>query len=156
MWWNGASRCWFDGKSIETETNISVRWNKSKRAELWGSQSGIWVGMLTIWVKSFEIEFTKSISSIWICWHILLMDGKFSKDKHISRWVDRENLIYVRWNQKLCIKSKVINRRKRSKTLSEVKPVKNICKNLLSFLKISPRQKEVLVPHKLWDHAYKY
>ena len=35
---------------------------------------------------------------------------------------------------------KMINREKRSKTLSEVKPVKNISKNLLSFLKISPVQ----------------
>ena len=60
------------------------------------NQSGIWVGTLTIWVKSFEIEFSKSISSIRICWHILLMDNEFSKDKHISRWVDWENLIYDR------------------------------------------------------------
>ena len=27
------------------------------------------------------------------------MDIKVSKDKHISRWVDRENLIYVRWTR---------------------------------------------------------
>ena len=33
---------------------------------------------------------------------------------------------------------KVINRRKRSKTLSEVKPVEKISKNLQSFLEISP------------------
>ena len=26
------------------------------------------------------------------------MDVKVSKDKYISRWVDQENLIYVRWN----------------------------------------------------------
>ena len=25
------------------------------------------------------------------------MAVKVSKDKHISRWVDQENLIYVRW-----------------------------------------------------------
>ena len=66
------------------------------------------------------------------------MDIKVSKDKNISRWVDRENLI--EW----------------SKTLSEVKPVKNINKNLQSFLEISPVQKEVLLSHKLWDHAYEY
>ena len=35
--------------------------------------------------------------------------------------------------------------RKRSKTLSEVKPVKNISKNLQSFLEISSAQKEVLL-----------
>ena len=33
---------------------------------------------------------------------------------------------------------KVIDRGKRSKTLSEVKPVENISKNLQSFLEISP------------------
>ena len=49
---------------------------------------------------------------------------------------------------------KVINRGKRSKTLSEVKPVKNISKNLQSFLEIRPMQKEVLLLHKLQGHAY--
>ena len=46
--------------------------------------------------------------------------------------------------------------RKRSKTLSEVKPVENISQNLQSFLEICPVQKEVLPSHKLPDHAYKY
>ena len=45
---------------------------------------------------------------------------------------------------------------KRSKTLSEVKPVENINKNLRSVLEISPVQKEVLLLHKLRDHAYEY
>ena len=55
------------------------------------------------------------------------------------------------------IKTKnVTNREKRSKTLSEVKPVENISKNLQSFLEISPVQKEVLLSHKLRDHAYEY
>ena len=49
---------------------------------------------------------------------------------------------------------KVIDRGKRSKTLSEVKPVENISKNLQSFLDISLVQKEVLLLHKLQDHAY--
>ena len=49
---------------------------------------------------------------------------------------------------------KVIDRGKRSKTLSEVKPVKNISKNLQSFLEINPVQKEVFLSHKLQDHAY--
>ena len=51
---------------------------------------------------------------------------------------------------------KVINRGKRSKDLSEVKPVKNISKNLQSFLEIRPVQKEVLPWHTLQDHAYEY
>ena len=49
---------------------------------------------------------------------------------------------------------KMIDRGKRSKTLSDVKPVKDISKNLESFLEISPVQKEVLPSHKLQDHAY--
>ena len=51
---------------------------------------------------------------------------------------------------------KVIDSGERSKTLSEVKPVENISKNLQSFLEISPMQKEVLLSHKLRDHAYEY
>ena len=70
MQWNGASHCEFDGKSMETETTTwsefpngrkamvehSIRRNKSKRAGLWESQSGIRVGKLTIWVRLFDIE----------------------------------------------------------------------------------------------------
>ena len=48
---------------------------------------------------------------------------------------------------------KVIDRGK-SKTLSEVKPVENIRKNLQSFLEISLMQKEVLLSHKLQDDAW--
>ena len=44
---------------------------------------------------------------------------------------------------------KVIDTGKRSKTLSEVKPVENITKNPQSFLQISPVEKEVLPSHKL-------
>ena len=61
----------------------------------------------------------------------------------------------MKQNQKLCIKrKKVINRGKRSKTLSEVKPVENISKNQQSFLESSCVEKEVL--YKLQDHAYEY
>ena len=48
----------------------------------------------------------------------------------------------------------VIDIGKRSKTLSEVKPIENINKNPQSFLEISPVQKEDLPSHKLQDHAY--
>ena len=51
---------------------------------------------------------------------------------------------------------KVIDRGKRSKTLSEEKPVENINKNLQSFLEIRPMQKEVLLSHKLRDQAYEH
>ena len=49
---------------------------------------------------------------------------------------------------------KIIDRGKRSKTLSKVKPVENISKNLQSFLEISRVQKEVLLSHKPQDHTY--
>ena len=63
----------------------------------------------------------------------------------------------MKQNQKPCTKlKKVIDRGKRSKTLSEVKPVKNINKNLQSFLEVSTVQKEVLLSHELQDHAYEY
>ena len=51
---------------------------------------------------------------------------------------------------------KVIDRGKRIKTLSEVKQVENISKNVQSFLEISPMEKEDLPSHKLQDHAYEY
>ena len=62
-------------------------------------------------------------------------------------------------NQKPCTKTKVIDRGKRKRTLSQAKPVENISKNQESFLGISPvkkSQKKVLPSHKLQDHAYEY
>ena len=51
----------------------------------------------------------------------------------------------MKYNQNPCTKMKmVIDRGKKSKALSEVKPVENISKNLQSFLEISPVQKKVL------------
>ena len=59
------------------------------------------------------------------------------------------------------IDSKTVNededgdqQRKKSKTLSEEKPEKKISKNLQSLLEIRLVQKEVLLSHKLKDHAY--
>ena len=48
---------------------------------------------------------------------------------------------------------KVIDGGKRSKTLSELKTVENISKNLHSFLETCPEQKKVLSQPKLQDHA---
>ena len=63
------------------------------------------------------------------------MDIKDSKVKCIARWVDQENVIYVRWNRtKNCITTKnVIDKGKRSKRQSEVKLVKNTSKNAHNF-----------------------
>ena len=84
------------------------------------------------------------------------MDIKVSKDKLIGRWGDQENLIYVTWNE-----LKTVHKdeegdwlRKKSKTMSGVKPVENVGKNPQSFLEISPLQKEVLLSYKLQGHAY--
>ena len=52
----------------------------------------------------------------------------------------------MKQNQTPCIKTKmVIHRGKRSKTLSEVKPVKNLSKNLQSFLEISPCKRKSFI-----------
>ena len=69
--------------------------------------------------------------------------------------IERTSTCQMKQNQKPCTKrKKVINRGKRSKTLSEVKPVKNVSKKLQSFLEISPFQKEFLPSYKLRNHAY--
>ena len=60
----------------------------------------------------------------------------------------------MKWSQKLCITRKVIDRGKRSKTLSEVNLVENTGKNLQSFPDISVLQKEVLLSRELQDHAH--
>ena len=65
----GASRCEFDGNSMQTETKTWLEFpnggksiveqilasEEINRSGLWESQSGIRVGKLTIWVRSFEI-----------------------------------------------------------------------------------------------------
>ena len=50
----------------------------------------------------------------------------------------------------------MIDRGKRSKMLSDVKPAENINKNLQNFLEMGPVQKKVLLSHKLQDHANEY
>ena len=62
----------------------------------------------------------------------------------------------MKYTQKMCISTKkVTDRGKRRETLSEVKSVENIIKNLQTFLQIRPVQKDVLLSHKLQEHAYK-
>ena len=67
-----------------------------------------------------------------------MADVKVSPDKHISWRVDRENLIYIRWNRLM------IDRGKWSKTITEVKPAKNTSNNPQGFLETGPARKEVL------------
>ena len=44
-------------------------------------------------------EFSRSISSTRIGKPALMKDVKVSKGKNINKWVERENLIYVRWSR---------------------------------------------------------
>ena len=74
------------------------------------------------------------------------------KSEDLSFWYKQKNGLIKRTSSmldeiesKTIHKDKVINRGKRSKTLSELKPVENISKNLQSFLEISCVQKEVLL-----------
>ena len=50
--------------SILEQVLASEEKNKSKRAGPWESQSRIWVGKLTVWVRSFEIEILQQISLV--------------------------------------------------------------------------------------------
>ena len=86
-----------------------------------------------------------------------MMDVKVSKDKHKQmHWSREPHLCLMKWHQKPCIKTKkVIDRGKRSKPLSEVKPVENISNSPHSLLEISLVQKQVLPSHDLQGHAYK-
>ena len=123
MRWNRASCCdQYDGnvngnwdnkmiriyqrRESHCRTNISVRRNKSKRAGLWESQSGIrketiWkVNHLSkvIWGRKIITEFIRCISSTRIAKPVVMMDIKVSNNKIISKWVDWENLIYDKSN----------------------------------------------------------
>ena len=79
------------------------------------------------------------------------MNVKVFKNKHTSRWV----VLLERTSSMLDeIGSKTVHNDResdqpRKKTLSEIKLVENISKNLKSFLEITPVQKKVLISHKL-------
>ena len=180
MRWNKASHCQDDGKSMKTETATwsefpnggkaiveqvpvsrkkEIQKRRTVRITVWDLSWKVSHLSKVIWDRKITTEFTRSTSSSRIGKPVLVMDVKVSKDKHICRWVDRENLICVRWKR---IKNHASRQRKWSTEEKEVRhwlkvnPVENIRKNLPSFLEISPVQKELHSSHKLWDHAYKY
>ena len=62
------------GKVIVEKILASEEISKSKQAGLWESQSGIQVRKLTIWVRSCETGFTKSIRSARIGKPVHMMD----------------------------------------------------------------------------------
>ena len=82
--------------------------NKSKRAEQWVSHSGILVRKLTIWVRLtiwVEVVWDRNVITVHQVYQFYknkltsAYDGRWVfKGKYISRWVDWENLIFVRWN----------------------------------------------------------
>ena len=73
-------------------------------------------------------EFTRSINSTRIGKQVLMMDVKVSKDKNIADGlIEGTSSMLDEIESKTVHKAeKVIDRGKRSKTLSEVKPVENI------------------------------
>ena len=66
------------------------------RITVWGPSRKVNHLSKVIGVRKIIAEFTRLISFTRIGKPVLMMDVKVSKDKNISRWVDRENLIYVR------------------------------------------------------------
>ena len=84
------------------------------------------------------------------------MNVKFQKANTLAEGlITRISSMLDEIDQKPCITiKKVIDRGKRSKTLSEVKLVENISKNLQSFLERSPVQKEIFLSNNLQDHGY--
>ena len=116
--------CEYDGKSMETETTPWSELPKggkaivehilvfeerkiSKRARLritvWDMSRKVNHLSKVIWdyydIWKIMTEFTRSISSTRIGKPVLMMHVKVSKDKHICRWVDQENLVCVRWSR---------------------------------------------------------
>ena len=101
------------GKATAKQVVASEERNNLKKAGLWES---VWdpsrnVNHLSkfIWDRKIITEFTRSISSTRIGKPVLMMDVKVSKNKNISRWIDWENLIYVRSNR---IKNRAQRRRR--------------------------------------------
>ena len=101
--------CHNGGKAIVEQLLASEERKKSKRTGLWESQSQIQVGMLTIQVRSFEIE--TRVHQVYQ-FHQNRLAGPYDGSLNLqrkthSKGVDQENLIYVRWNR---IKNHVYSR----------------------------------------------
>ena len=92
----------FQWKESHCRTNSSVRIKKeiqkgtTMRITVWNPSRKVNHLGKVISDRKVITEFTRSISSTRIGKPVLMMDVKVSKDKIISRWVDRENLMYVR------------------------------------------------------------
>ena len=81
----------------------------------------------------------------------------FLRDYPLCKKCLQNSKLYINfWTNRIknCTTTKVIDRGKRSKMLSEVMPVENISNNQQSFLEISPVQKQALFLYELQDHTY--
>ena len=113
-WDNNMTRI-FQWRESHCRTNTSVgrkkEIQKSKfvRFTVWDPSRKVNHLSNVVWDRKIITEFTISISSTRIGKPVLMMDVKVSKDKCISRWVHRENLIYVGWNR---IKNRAQRRRR--------------------------------------------
>ena len=94
---------WRVNTSIRRKKEIQK--SRAMRITVWDLSRKVNHLSKVIWHRKIITEFTRSISSTRIGKPVLMMDVKVSKDKN-SRWVDQENLIYVRWNRiKNCAQS---------------------------------------------------
>ena len=94
---------WRVNTSIRRKKEIQK--SRAMRITAWDPSRKVSHLSKVIWDRKIITEFTRSISSTRIGKPVLMMDVKVSKDKN-SRWVDQENLIYVRWNRiKNCAQS---------------------------------------------------
>ena len=111
VWWKVCGNCdsnmtrnsqW---RESHCRTNYSIKKkkeiqkSKNKRITVWDPIRKVNHLKKVIWDRKIITDFTSLISSSRIGKQVLMMDVKVSKDKKISRWVDWENLIYVRWNR---------------------------------------------------------
>ena len=99
-WWEFC----IGGKTIVEQKLASEERNKSKEQDYENHSLGSTrrkVNHLNkvILDRKIVTKFTRLISSAGIGKPVLKIYVKISKDKNISRWVDQENLIYIRWNR---------------------------------------------------------
>ena len=82
-------------KEIQQSRTVRITvWDPTRKV----NHPSIWQKVIWDYWKIIT-EFTKPVSSARIGNPVLMMDVKVTKDKHICRWVDLENLINVRWNR---------------------------------------------------------
>ena len=92
----GGSHCRINS-SVRRKKQIQK--SRTMRITVWNPSRNVDHLSKVIWDRRIITELTRLICSTRIGKSVFMMDVKVSKDKIISRWVDLENLIYVRWNK---------------------------------------------------------